>query len=524
MKYIFVIFMLILLVAPALASNITIITPEPTPEYSYSSPPPTTISPPYLSQGDVVYVNDTVDISGVVPPYPYLAYWNGYDIYDANASYIIDLPPYKSAYYHFYLDPTIFGTRTGNWYKYDGEFEPQGNNLAFVVKPQSMKNSTMRYNNGTLINISETIVNNYTEIEIPIQSPVETKHISDYLIARGDPFKLQVDATTNIWLFGRLDKLLDYKSTNTSIIDINSDILSGFEPGHYTVILQTYNETTNDFTVKYDSSTQEIKWFDPKSFKINSLNTLGLSPQILLDKFRQIIPQTSDTFETYNLELQDPHIEIQSIREIYTQPNQTINSAGNIEYNTNISHIQIKGYTNVAVGSPLKFVVDKDRQTERTISSHTTTAVAGGSRDPGDMRWFDVVVPIDKYNLVPGDHTVTAYTKFSDAGSTYTFTIYTATENSYIPPKTVRYISGKYGPEEFIPTPTPVVQTVTVTVPVTQIVRVEVTPSNEQVKSQQEIIIEENVQKWIIRIMVLTIIAFGVWYSISLYLRRRQLK
>ena len=171
----------------------------------------------------------------------------------------------------------------------------------------------------------------------------------------------------------------------------------------------------------------------------------------------------------------------------------------------------------------MKFVLDEDQQTPKTIKAYTTTAVAGGSSNPGDMRWFDVVVPIDKYNLATGEHTITAYTNYSTSGSIYTFTIYVAAPDSYVPPKTIRYISGRNGPEEFVPTPTPVVETVTqiVTVPVT--IMVPVTPSNEQVKAQQEIVANENIKKWSVRIIGGVIVIGTIWYLISLYLRRKEL-
>lgn len=540
MKPIILLILLFFLIIPlATAENITVVTPNPTTTVNItpvqtgyiptptpvptSTPKPVTTSTHYISQGESVYVNDTIDISGVVPPYPNLAWWNGYDMYDSNASYIITLPVYKSGYYHFYLDPSIFSTRLGKWYKYDDKFEKNGNNLAFIVYPQSMKNSTMRYSNGTLINISEQIVNNYTEGEIPVEPPVEIKHISDYLIARGEPFTIKTNSTTNIWLFGRIDKLLDFKSTNATTINVTKDILSGFETGDYTVEMQTVGNKSSDFTVKYDYDAQEIKWFDPQSFEIKKIETSGLSSQVLIEQFKKLIPQTIDTFTQYKLVLQDPYVEIQSITEKYTQ-NETVNEAGITEYNTNISYIEVKGYTNVAIGSTLKFIVDEKQQTKRTLYSHTTTATAGGSKDPGDMRWFDTMIPVDKYNLAKGDHTVTAYTSLSDAGTVYTFAIYEAPLNSYVPQKTIRYISGKYGPEEFIPTPTPIVQTVTVPVPgPTQTVIITVTPSNEQVKEQQKIIADENIKTWGSRIIISVIIIGIVWYLVSLYLRRKEL-
>lgn len=545
MKLIFLIILLIFLIIPLVtADNITVITPNPSPSIplittpteiptgyvptptlvptSTPTPVPTISNVPYISQGQTVYVNDTIDISGVVPPYPELAWWNGYDMYDANASYIITLPSNKYGWYNFYLDPSVFTTRTGNWYKYADKFEPNGNNLAFVVMPQSMKNSTMRYNNGTLINISEQIINNYNNIEIPIEPPVEIKHISDYLLAIGDPFDISVTNKTNIWLFGRVDQLLDYKSTNSTTINISEDIFAGFEPGTYTIMLQTVGNKTTDFTVMYDNTANLIKWFDPVSFTIKYISTLGLSPQVTLQKFQQVIPDTIDSFKTYTFALQSPYVEIQSIGELVT-PNWTINEAGTTEYYTNVTYIEVKGYTNVAIGSILKFIVDEPRQTSRTIQSYTSTAVVGGSNNPGDMRWFDAVIPIDKYNLPVGPHTVTAYTNLSNAGTVYTFNIYIMPPNSFVQPTQIRYIAGEHGSQEFIPTPTPVIQTVTqiVTVPVT--IMIPVTPSDEQVKAQQKIIADENLKDWGIRIVVSIIIVGIMWYLISLYLRRKEL-
>ncbi|MFA5247975.1 MAG: DUF3821 domain-containing protein [Candidatus Paceibacterota bacterium] len=539
MRHLYIILLFALIITPALADNVTIITPIPTSipttmQTGYiptptpiptSTPEPIVIPTHYISQGEIVYINDTIDISGVVAPYPQLAYWNGRDMYNTSASYIITLPHAKAGYYHFYIDPSIFETRTGKWYKYDGTYETHGNNIAFVVYPQSYRNSTMTYSNGTIVNISELIINNYTDIEIPISPPVEIKHISDYLVARGDPFVVKTNATTNIWLFGRVDKLLDFKSTNSTLIDISKDVLTGFEPGTYTVMLQTINERNSKFfTVIYDNTEKEIKWFDLPSFSIKSLDINGLSPKVILEKFWQITPETMDTFKTYSMEYQLPTIEIQSVSEKLT-PNETINQAGVVEYNTNVSYIQVKGYTNVAIGSPLKFIIDEQQQDSKTLESHTTIAVTAGSNNPGDMRWFDVTIPVYKYNMWLGDHTVTAYTNLSTGGTVYTFVIYSAPLDAYIPPKTIRYISGEYGPEEFIPTPTPIIQNVTVTVPgPTQIVTVKVTPSDEQIKTQQKIIADENIKKWATRIIIGAIIIGVVWYLISIYLRRKELK
>ena len=444
---------------------------------------PYTGIPPYINQGDTVYLNGTYDISGVVPPYPELAYWDGYDMYERAPSYNISLPQQKIGYYHYYMDPAIYETRLGKWYKYDGTYEKQGWNLAFVVAEPKWDNSTMRYSNGTLVNVTKIHheeINATLQIEIP--PPLPYKHVSDYLIARGDALNITINQSTNVWLFGRIDKLLDHKSTNQSI-DVTSQVLSGFEPGHYTVMFQKIKPGNSDFTVRYDLDNNRIQWFDPKSFAIRTQSLDGYSPTVIYEKLTQLTPEMQDSFMSYNLELQEPLIEIASIEEKYN-PNQTVDQTGQVHYNTNTSFIEVIGYTNVAPGSQLRFILDEDDQTVRTISDHTSYTEAQGKYG-GDMRWFRIYVPINKYGLAAGQHTISAYTALSLKRTNAEFYLYDMPPDSYIPPKTIRYISGRNGPEEFVPTPTPITVTVKVieTKEVIKEVIKEVPPPQESVDS-----------------------------------------
>ena len=481
---------------------------------------------PYIEQGAIVYVNDTIDISGVVPPYPSLAYWDGYDMYNTNATYIIDLPTAHSAYYNFNLDRNIFGKRLGKWYKYDGNYERQGNNIAFVVVPELFKNSTMRFQNGTIINVTESVEGNTSMLSIPTPPPVPIKHVSDYLVARGDAWNMTVDEPTNIWLFGPQNQLLDLKSVNGSV-DIYSSVLSGFEQGDYTLMIQRMHNGSNSFNVKYDPGEKSIKWFDPKTFKVYSENIYGYTPAVTLEKFNNIIPKTYDNFTTYKMSLETPSIEIVSISESYS-PNETIDESGEPHYNANASFVYAKGYTNVAPGSPLKFIMDENKTAKNFLGTKKPLNVvytnASGTYG-GDRRWFEVLVPFDKYNTALGDHFLSGYTSFSDSPTTAKFVLYDSPPDHYIPSKEVRYISGDNGPEEFIPTPTPIIQTVTVvqTISVIKTVTVPVTPANEVVKAQQQKVIDELVSTWTTRIVVgAIIIVIGIW-AISLYLRRKGL-
>jgi hypothetical protein len=481
-----------------------------------------------ISQGDIVYVNDTVDISGVVPPYPYIAYWNGYDLYDTNASYIIDMPTQHSAYYNFTLDKSIFENRLGKWYKYDGTFERSANDLAFIVKPEILKNSTMRYSNGTLVNISEVVKQNTSMLdEYLVTPPIPIKHVSDYLIARGDGWNITTNETTNVWLFGATNQLLDFKSVN-NVVNVSSDILQNFQPGEYTLMLQTIQNDSNSFTVKYDSETTSIKWFDPKLFVVHSENIYGYSPQVVKEKFNKIIPQAYDNFTSYHFTLQNPFVEIVSISEAYT-PNETVDISGRYHYNTNISFIRVKGYTNVAPGTILTFVMDANRTPKNYLGTKKTLNIAytnASGTFGGDERWFEATILFDKYNTALGDHFITAYTPLSDSTSTIKFILYDEPPNHYVPSKEVRYISGYYGSEEFVPTPTPIVKTVTViqTVPVVQTITVPVTPSNEVVHAEQEKVINEAISTWIVRTVIGLIAIVSLIWILSLYYRRKDIE
>lgn len=89
----------------------------------------------HIRQGQTVLVGDTIDITGVAPPYPQLAYWDGNNTYASPPTYIITIPNTRNGLYNFYLDPAQFANRPGAWFKYDEDigYESKGNNLAFIV-------------------------------------------------------------------------------------------------------------------------------------------------------------------------------------------------------------------------------------------------------------------------------------------------------------------------------------------------------------------------------------------------------
>ena len=447
--------------------------------------------PYYIQQGDTVYVNQTIDISGVVPPYQYLAYWDGFTMYDRNATYLIPMSYKKSTYYNFYLDPDIFSNRLGKWYRYDLKFEPNGNNLAFVVKraqPIPVANKSM---NETLQNA------NQTPAEIPPAPPLPIKHIADYLVARGDSFSIKGDRAVSVWLFGARDSLLDYHMYNNSAV-IAPQLISTLSPGRYTVLLQEQEPGyEGDPAIRYDNISQSIQWFDSSTFTIQGFSVLDQTPDNVLKQLEEVFPKTHYQYQKFTLEIQDPTISIDQIDSLNQLNNTGAPQAQGLILGSQ-SYIDVRGYTNAAPDTLIQVGVDVDFNMGGDPWKGTIATASQG--DPGgDMREWKALIPLKLYDMKAGRHFVSAKSDLSDAIiSTADFFIYdNPVGNSVVPNKTIRYISGRYGPEEMVPTPTPVVVTQVVTQVITQIVTVPVTPSNEQVLAQQRIAQKEiSDQNW----------------------------
>jgi len=455
----------------------------------------------YLQQGDTAYIGQTVDVSGVVPPYQYIAYWDGFDMYDGNATYKIDMwQKNKTGYYTFFIDPEIFGTRLGRWYKYSGEYERAGNNLAFVVtrpKPIIINTTNISYQNP-----------NQTPVILPIQPILPVQHISDYLIARGYNFTIEVNSTANVWIFGSRDFIYDYQSSNNSI-SLTREMMSSLQSGDYKIMLQFPRNDTNDFMIRYNPDNSAVEWFDSKTFKINSWETMGQTPENVLYQLQTIFPQTRDTFMMFKLVVQEPTVTINRV-DVMNQLNETRrNTTGALLQPA--SYVDVRGYTNLPPDTPLLVVVNPnfnitgDRMWEESVATRTEGTVGG------DMRTFKAIVPIHLYDLPLGRNFIGVKVPGMDLITTADFYIYGSPDGHFTPNKTIRYVAGKYGPEEIIPTPTPITVERVVTKVVTQVVTVEVTPSNEQVYEQQKKVTIEREIYWTVTVALYGGVIFAVF-------------
>jgi hypothetical protein len=472
-------------------------TPSPTPKVvpvMANVSAPNGSVPYYVYQGDTVYLGDTVDVSGVMSGVLNFAYYGGYGELDGD-QYLLDLPNRKSGYYRFYIDPAIFGSRLGKWYKWNGYVERQANNLLFVVAAGKRP----------VVNQSPLIAaNNTTNQPPPVIAPVPIRHISDILVARGDPLNI-VFKNAKIWIFGRTFTYFDSATINNTIA-LNGSITQGMVAGDYTLVAQQYNNNSPNYNLRYNDTNHQIEYFDPVNFRVNYIDLYGIGGTVALEKFRSIQKYTRDEFTEYSLTVQDPYIEITSLDQQY------INGTTFVQV--------IRGYTNLRIDTVIDVTIDKEKLTEDSKKYSIFHSSVKGTNKPGDMRWFEATAPLLWNNYVAGHHTVTV--EGNNASMYVDFNVYESPDHSFIPNNTIKYIGGN----EFVPTPTPITVEKVVTKVVTQLVTVPVTPSNEQVYAQQKVASEKTWWEGVTRIVAVVggsvFLIGGIWYGIYTYRRAKE--
>jgi len=464
-----------------------------------------------ITQGSIVYINETYDISGVTGWAESLAWYGQYaDVPDESVvPVVISLPgkthtSEKSQYYYKINNYTFF-EMPGKWFQYYGNNtasdETNGNLLAFKVE----RDVPVKFNETNVTGvISYEIIDNTSEVEKLPEPLLPEKHIADYLIARGDGLQFNTTGIgstglVNVWLFGRVDNIYDYHSVK-SVIDINKSYIQKLETGTYSILLQSPIDNVSYFTVRYNTEKDSVEWFDPIQFDVFSMSVEGFSPQVVLDKLQGIFPQSRDTYTLQKMVLQDPSVSIMRVDEVYKN---------------GTSVLDVRGYTNVANGTIISIVFDPDRQTPRTLRTHTYTGEAIRT-SIGNMSYYRVYVPLNWDDIRPGVHTLKAFTQIG--GEVFKdIVVSEMPADSYKPNATLKYIEDR---NPWIPTPTPItvikkeIQQVTVE----RTVVVNVTPSNEQVYTELF-----NVAKACLAVALIVVVIVGVGlYVRSVYVRGKK--
>jgi hypothetical protein len=491
-QYLFAILALGLICFPAFASEAVVV--YYTDEIVTPTPVPTLI--PYINQGDTVYVGDTVDLSGVLAPYPGMAYWDGFDMYDSVPRYNLTMPDGKRSYYHFYIDPNIFTGRMGYWYKYNGKFEKQGNNQLFFVMPAKTFNSTLTFPNGTSLNLSEVVKQNYTQHDIKPAPLLPEKHISDYVVAKGDELVLP-EGNYRVWVFGRVSGIYANEGHN-----ITKEQITALDGGNYDIVFQYPGNNTI-----YDAAcdAKDCKTLIPGLYGQKPVDIYGYQPSVVYDKLKGMLAGTDDTLVEYDMQVENPYI--------------TIHQADEIEYTTH-SALNVRGYSNVENGTKITVSLDEKNAYYKDIPNiqMQTTAVR---TSPGNLSYYSVNVPFDYDDLAADarNHTLTARTELGGIVQK-DFKISIMPADSYRPNATLKYIEGR---NPFVPTPTPEIVTIERTKIVTQTITIPVTPTNETVYEQQRKAQDDITNGWVslaVTAIVALVVLIGLgWYAMRVWRR-----
>lgn len=468
------------------ANQSYVIVTEPVPESVYQ------YHEPYrIDQGQTVYVNDTIDIAGMGHGKLQIAWYGKYSEYDS-PQYIITTSLFKRTLINFWLDPVVFESRTGRWYQYYGnETERNGNLEAFTVSYRP-RNITTPFNN-----VTEEVVKK------PIYTPpLPEKRITDYLVARGDSLTTN---SSRVWIFGTLDGMYShggyFSPSEIGSLDIGSYKMVLHDPGRNGI-----------FEVNYDAKSQLLTspWKN-----VHDESVAGSQPMLDMDKFYQRVKATDDRVQTFNLEVQIPEIYVDSIDEV------AVGSRIPVAYAPGMTLLDVRGYTNSMNETVVTAILDPDIQTIRTLkdTAYTTTAIR---EHPGSMSSYQVYIPINKNEMPNGIHTVKVSTEIGSF-MLHDFPVSELPVDSFVPNATLKYIGDR---NPWIPTPTPEIIVKNVEVQVTQIVTVQVTPSDAQVSEAAKKIIDKQNQELEVMVVIgaamLLALAFIGWFVYSIWRAKKK--
>lgn len=489
-------------IPPTYIDNTTSVVVTPTP-----TPIPTPMGPLFRPMmGDEVFVGEYVDATGCTGWATSIAYYDGWGN-EGDPTYVLKLP-LMSKLYKFYIDPTIFNTRPGNWFQYYGHNvdDSKGFIKAFKVV-RGFRNTSTTYNNGT-INFDNS-TGNRTGVDI-ISPPVATKHVSDFLVARGNNLTIKTNDVARVWIFGTNDGIYNLKTWNNSVF-VNTSMINSLRLGDYKVLIQTPG-SDREFNVLYNPEKRVLNalYSTQDSWTSKEYDVSDLSPLMLYDKLIIEIDKTNDGYKTLKLVVEDPMLDIISQDEVDLKIARVL---------------RLLGYTNVEAGTKMCFGIDdsiKYMNTNIKNIDKPTCVVAEGS-DVGDMRYFVASVPFRYEDLSVGRHFITGITAIGGSMTTG-FDVYTTFDDK---PRnsSIKYIGGN----EFIAKPTPeiikVVQTQIVREVVTQKVIVQLTPDAQQLYENEKRVKEDENNRMmgyiVISVCGLLILILGGWYAISVIRRLR---
>ena len=363
-----------------------------------------------VAQGDVVYMNETVDISLAVAYPDFQVAWCEARNYDCDPpDQVIDI---TGNMHNYWLNPEKF--RYGTYYRWDGEWHRAENAVAFKILPGTRP----------VKKINQTI--NKTEVQI-----VQHEGPYEYLIARGDTptvyTVLNRSDSCQLWVFSdsmnTYDLSLEYSNDTYSRTFAKSETL-GMSVGEYDGYIQCNgnNGLQDIFLLNGELDTPYDDRIVP-DVPIIAWNLLNVKRQF--DQLASDIPRFDDKLIPIRISVVDPTITITSVEQ-------------------DEKKLYIMGSTSWSNGTTITLRLDPDNYVlQKEIALHTWTTFTNGPIDA--PRTFATALSLDKEELFVGMHEITSTveSKGDIAVSSYNFRISDVMVMPTPTPEPKRMIYGK---------------------------------------------------------------------------------
>lgn len=342
-----------------------------------------------IAQGDILYKNETVDISMA-------ASWPDYAVAWCKGGYYGCTPPDQviqitGNMHKYWIDPAKWNY--GTYYRWDGEWHKGENSVAFTInpgtRPVNVKNSK-----------NETISNETMKTEMSA-SRSHADDLRNFIIAKGDDFTLSThypskyNDSGSMWFFEFHDTILD-----VPLIRNDSDYSHYFsasetgkmEMGDYIGYMQ-FSGPNGFQDVYYDAKNDNLDTpYDDAV--IPDVNLEISSPEQTHYKFINMgIPSkwNDDIRVPINLSIVEPDILVTEV--VQDEEKHTF---------------RIHGTTTWSDGTPVQIKLDPDNYAlPKDIFDHTWTTVAVGNLSV--IREFDITIPYDERELALGMHEIKAF-------------------------------------------------------------------------------------------------------------------
>ena len=327
-----------------------------------------------IGQGDIIYQNETVDIS-------LAGSWPDYQVAWCAANNDVCDPPdivvqLQGNLHQYWMGSGNF-SKFGTCYRWDGEWHRGENAVAF------------RYLPGTrpvYLNQTNITTGNTTDLKPVILGPWQ------YLVARGDSPSWSINANRtdpcHLWVFGDNPDLLDVRLANdnyTYMVNLTSGNTLGLKPGTYPSYLQ-FNGNNSIQDIYFADMTLDTPYDDTfvPDVPVTYWNLSKAKEQY--DTLAQTMPYYDDVIIPVSVVVEDPGMSVTNVEQ--DQDKLWISGVTNWDSGTEIT----------LVLDPGQYPLPKDRR------AHTWLSWARGGID--ERRTFSTALKISAGDIAVGPHDI----------------------------------------------------------------------------------------------------------------------